>query len=363
MHSRHSVVLALGLSVGVLSACSDDASSDAAASDVGAADVGATDTASEDAGIDAPDDTSGDAASDAATPDPLLTSIVLEGEAWPESVEFDPTTRTFYTSSLVLGSVLQVDGVTGAQTEFFAGNGEEWLGLGMAIDVDRRRLWFCTAFTKQIERGEVFALDLDTGDVEARFDLEDAAPGGACTDFALTASGAVYVTDREAPRIYRIDLDAEAPLTIAVEDEALEPEFVGQNGIVLSADETTLISGKYLPARLVRIDLAGGPDAVADLGVDFGPLTGGADDLVVLDGDLYVVMEDHVARVTLDAEWTSAVVAETYAIVANDDGTLLGGFSGIIAAEGELYVSRSDVVLFAIGLDPAADFVIQRVAR
>lgn len=355
-------------------ASSDDASpgdADGAAVDAAAgADVSVTVDAALDGGADAgPDDVSTDAAggpdADASTPEPLQESIVLTGDAWPESVAFDPLSRAFYTGSLVLGNVLRTDAVTGAQSELFAGNGPgEWLVLGLEVDAPRRRLWVCTVQGKTMIRGEVWLFDLDSGERTLTVDLEDAAPGALCTDFAVHSDGSVYVTDREAGRIHHIDPEVPNGLSIYVSDPQLAPELIGQNGIVLSPNEHALISEKYLPQKLVRVDLTiPASPVVTTLDLDFGDLDGGADDMVVRDGRAYLVMEDRIAEVTFDDEdWTSGSVTGVFPILQKPAGGLVGGFSGLTVAEGEIYASRSDVLLFAFGSPNTEPFLIQRTS-
>lgn len=305
----------------------------------------------------------GDAGEDTAQAPELLPSIELEGEAWPESVAFDPLTRAFFTGSLALGNVLRIDAVTGAQAELDPGNGAEWLVLGLDVDAPRRRLWVCTVFGKTIDRGEIWAIDLDTGARALTVDLEDAAPGAACADVVIHSDGTVYVSDRQADRIYRIDPTAPAPLSVYVSDPQLAPEIIGQNGLVKSPNEHALLASKYLPQKLVRVDLTiPASPAVTTLDLDFGDLDGGADDLTVLGGRVYVIMEDRIAEVTFDdEEWTAGSVTRVIPALPKPDGSLVGGFSGLAVAEGHLYASRSDVLLFAFGSPNTEPFLLQRV--
>lgn len=303
----------------------------------------------------------GDAVDATSPGSPLLDLYELSGDAWPESVAFDPVTRSFFTGSLTRGSVTRTDGVTGAFSELHPGNGEGWLALGLEVDAVRRRLWVCTVKGKSIERGEVLILDVDSGALTARVDLEEAAPGAACTDFALRSDGVAFVTDRQAGRIYEIAGGAEPVLSVLVSDPLLDPEVIGQNGIVLSPDETALVSGKYLPPRLIRVSLDTTAPVVTALDLDFGGLAGGADDLVRFDGRIYVVVEDTVAEVVMNADWTSGSVVAAIPVHRKGDGTLQGGYSGLTVAEGALYASRSDVLKFAVGAVNVEPFVIRRV--
>ncbi len=301
---------------------------------------------------------------DTRVPAALQAVYTLGEKSYPESVEFDPATRRFFTASLELGNVVVTDGVTGESEEFFAGNGEPgWLGLGMQVDAARRRLWVCVAREKTIDYGEVWQLDLDTGTRLARLNLAETADKGACTDFALADDGGVFVTDRQHGRIYRVSGGETPAATVAVEDSALDPVAVGQNGVVLNPNQKVLISGKYLPVRLMRSDLtnAAAP-VVTELTLDFSFLAGGADDLVLHGEKLYVVVEDRVAQITFaDGDWTAASITTTVPIW-EEGADLIGGFSGIVVAEGALYASRSDVVLWGFGAASERPFVLRRVA-
>ncbi len=302
----------------------------------------------------------GEVCGDAVSPAPIAPLLVLQGDAYPESVDFDPISRRFFVTNLKRGDVSAVDVQTGASTVFHAGNGDGWLTLGLDTDAERRRLWVCGVLGKTLERGELWQLDLDTGERLLTVDLTTARPGGACADFARDADGGVYVTDRQAGRIYHSALDGE--LRVAVEDDLLAPVVIGQNGVVLHPSQKVLISGQYLPVRLLRSDLSDpAAPVVTALELDVSFLEGGADDMVAVGDTLFVIVEDRLVEVALGGDaWSTASITTTTPLWEDGDETV-GGFSGIALAEGALYASRSDVVLFGFDQPSERPFVIKHV--
>lgn len=325
----------------------------------------ASDTAPDASADTAVVDTADTSAPDDTTPlAPLLDVYALEGDdLYPESVAFDPVTRAFFTGSLGQGNIHRIEADGSAQTVFFPGNTDEagWLTLGVEVDAQRRRLWVCAVFGVDMARATVWVLDLDSGERIGEIALATAAPDAACNDLVLDADGLAYVTDREGPRIYRVDADA-GTVAVWAEDPLLEPENVGLNGIALTPDGSMLVAVKYHPARIVRIPVADPSDvALVELGEDdISGVVSGADGIVMLDdGRLYITFEVQVLRVTPgDASWNSARVD---AVTVEQDGEPVYALSGLTEAEGALYVSKSEVVRFAFGAAPELPFRLLRV--
>ena len=296
------------------------------------------------------------------TTDPVVTVELAaqydlsDAEAWPESVAWDPTTRSIYTSNLATGNITAT-AADGTETVFAAGDGVAGRAtVGLEVDAGRRRLWACAILVDGSEAGQLWAFDLDTGDQLATIQLSEAAAGASCTDVTYDATGVAYVTDRENAAIYRVDLDDGAP-TVWSDASALAPGLIGSNGIAFTPDGAFLIVSKYLPAQLVAIRVSDPSDAVVvDLDGDAFSSSGalnGADDAVFLDGTLYVTLVDELMTVVPDDDsWSSAQV--TSAPLAD------GGVTGLTVAEGQLYASNGQAVEFTLS-QPAAPFWIRRV--
>ena len=277
-------------------------------------------------------------------------------QAYPESVAWDPDTRTFFTTSLGVGDLTAV-AADGTETVFWAGESGGTATVGLEVDSTRRRLWACQIHIDSSSPGRLLAFDLDTKAQLANFDLGEAAPGASCTDVNFDVDGIAFVTDRENGAIYRVDLDEGTP-TVWSDASALDPEIIGSNGITFTADGKYLIVTKYLSAKLIRITVNDPTEAVEiDLGGDLFGSSGlnGADDAVFLDGKLYVTLVDQLMTVTPDDDtWGSATVSAT-AIPG-------GGVSGLAVAEGKIYGANVQAVEFTLGQPASLPFSIRSVA-
>lgn len=290
--------------------------------------------------------------------DPLLDRYTLPGDdAWPESVSFDPQTRAFFTSSLARGDVTRTTS-TGESTVFDAGDpAVPWATVGLEIDAARRRLWTCASTFDGSGLAELRVNDLDSGERLDTLDLTAARTAASCTDVQLDADGLAYVTDRENPVLYRADLDA-GTVSVWLEDPALEPGFVGLNGIGFTPDGDVLVS-KYLPAELLLIPRQD-PNSLVAVSLSGDPLAGGsglsgADDLVFLDETLVLTMVDRLLTLQSTDGWRSATVTQTDVVLA--------GMTGLTVAEGAIYGSNGQAVEFSLGSTPVTPFEITRLMQ
>ncbi len=305
-----------------------------------------------------PDATDPDAAADTASPaPPLADRYVLTGDdLFPEGGAFDPVDRAFFVSSASHGTVTRV-AADGTESVLFAPDEAGWLTMGLRVDADRRRLWAC-AIREGTLYGSLWGFDLSTGQRTHDVPLASAFAEASCNDVLADPSGHVYVTDRENPHIYRVDPETSV-VTLWASDPALGADAtIGMNGIALTEDGATLLVSLYMPATIVRVDVADPTQVspVALTGDDFlgTELITGADG-VRMDGDtLLVTLSDRLARLSpADATWSSATVATQ---------PILGGTSAVILAEGHIYGVKSEIVAFVLGGDLRLPFEIHRIA-
>lgn len=309
---------------------------------------------------DASLDTGLDAVPDLVDAAPLLATYPIPGSRlYPESVTFDPKRRHFLIGSLDEASVIRI-AADGAASYLFEGPGTANLTtLGLKVDAPRDRLVVCAYLNTATPTGRLWVFDLATGQRTHDLDLTTAVAGASCNDLVIDSdgSGAIYVTDRELPNIYRVELDGVTP-TVALwaSDPKLAKVLVGQNGIAFSPDGRWIITGHYLPPKLHRIARAD-PSSVHEI-----PLTGshplsqlfsGADGIAFFEGALYVAFGSALVKVDpSDADWTAA----TY--LALEVGVPI---AALTPAEGALYLLQSDVAAFVLSGRPAREFAIFRV--
>jgi sugar lactone lactonase YvrE len=135
-----------------------------------------------------------------------------EDDLLVEGLAYDPATGRLFAGSVRHRKILVFE-KDGARKDFVTEGRDGLLGvLGMRADPARRALWVCsaalppTAGLTPEERGEtaVFRYDLDTGALEKRYSLPEAAGEHALGDLTLTPEGDVFVSDSYSGEIYAI---------------------------------------------------------------------------------------------------------------------------------------------------------------
>ncbi len=263
---------------------------------------------------------------------------------------YDPAAHAFYVGSLGSGGVYRIDAETGVQSTLFEPDeAGTWWTLGMDIDVVDNLLYVCAmddrrAFDEAHDyAGYLWGFDLASGERVIRRALSDAADGGTCTDVAVAESGTVYVNDRQNPRLYAF---ADGELEMIVENDRLAGGLVGQNALVVTPDQSALLSLVFLPSRLVRIDLADYSVRDVDVDGDFSDLTpalSGADGMT-LDGDGVLVMfTTQLNRlVPVTPAWREAV-----STTVDVDGSM----TDVVQTPAGPYLLNGQAVRFALGSD------------
>ncbi|HND31178.1 MAG TPA: hypothetical protein PLA94_14340 [Myxococcota bacterium] len=288
----------------------------------------------------------------------LLDEYALTGDdSYPESVAWDPESRSFFTSSLGRGDVTRVQ-ADGSSSVFYAGKEDHpWVTIGLEVDSARRRLWVCASVFDGSAPGELWLIDLDSAALLQTLSLGGARADASCTDVFLDPDGIAFVTDRENPDVYRVDA-ATGTAEVWVEDPLLEAALVGLNGVAITPDRKNLLVTKYLEATLIRIPLDD-PSALAAVSLSGDPFEGqsplsGADDIVFVEDTLYATLVDRLFTLTSgDGSWTDAVVVS--------EDVEAGGLTGLTAAEGSLYGANGHAVEYSLGMDPDTDFWIRRL--
>jgi sugar lactone lactonase YvrE len=251
---------------------------------------------------------------------------------FPEGVTWDPVARAFYVGSLGDGSVHRVDAET-------------------------RRLWACASERGGGKAQVVWVFDLESTELLESFDLGEIADGADCNDVALGPDGRAYASDPPLGVVHRLELGGTAEIWATSPSFTPDVPGLGLNGLAVTPDESALIVAKFLPPTLFRISLED-PTAITKITLtgdlfEGGTAISGADGIVFVGDALFVVFDDVVKRVDLDAGATMGVVST---IDPPSDG-----LSTATVAEGELYVVKSEVTAFVLGQRPELPFQILRV--
>jgi sugar lactone lactonase YvrE len=288
---------------------------------------------------------------------PLQDEYLLEGDdMFPEGVAFDPTVRAFYVGSLTEAGITRVD-ADGTQSVFMPSGPTMLSSAGMKVDAAARRLWVCGSDDAGSSR--VYVYGLDDASLLETFELGLLVDTASCNDLALDGEGAAYVTDPPSSAIHRLAVGGDA--SVWATDPLFDPEFMdlGLNGIAVTPDGSAVIVTKFISKQLLRVSMDD-PTQIAPIdlsGEDFagGSLIAGPDGIVFEGDTLYVVFDDVVAEVVLNADWTSGAVS-----ILTPPTT---GLSTATVADGEVYAVKSEVTAYALGSAPELPFRIVRVPR
>jgi sugar lactone lactonase YvrE len=201
-----------------------------------------------------------------------------------EGIGYDARTQRFYVSETTGGEIHRGQLRSGSAIEWLAGDGTDgrWTARGLTVDGQGRV--YVAGGPNGIDHPG--APDLWVYDRSGRLlaALRTGAPNAFLNDLAIGPDGAAYVTNSNAPQVFRVS-ERYGRWTIRVWTDATGtiPTQTGFNlgGIVVSPDGRALVVAQGNVGKLWRFDLRTG--AVS-------PVASGTADLVNADG---LVVEGH----------------------------------------------------------------------
>ena len=247
-----------------------------------------------------------------AQPAPHPARIVREipdSTFWPEAVDFDPRTRSYFTGSVRRGTIMRIDS-SGRASTFWSPPSAARAGamMGVRIDSARRVLWATmSAFP---ERGDfqpgdssiavLLEIGLDDGRIRRRLDFP-AAPGShVLGDLSVGPAGDVFVSDSRQPALYRLRPGGKALESIR------DTLFKSLQGVAPTPDGTVVYLADY-SRGLLRLDLR--TSEVSRVVDSTSKSVRGADGLLWHQGSLIAIhngaLPGHVVRVDLDTSGRS----------------------------------------------------------
>jgi sugar lactone lactonase YvrE len=196
----------------------------------------------------------------------------------PEGVTYDGRTGRWFVGSVRQRRVVVV-GRDGKPRDFVKPAADGIAGVfGMAVDSVRRTLWIATTALPRIEgftaadsgRVGVFGYDLDSGHLRRRaWAPRDSSTAHTFGDVAVAPSGDVYVSDSQAPSIFRLALGTDTLARFVT-----HPLFRSLQGMAFTPDGGTMFVADYSHG-LLRVNVASRavtalavPATVTALGVD-----------------------------------------------------------------------------------------------
>jgi sugar lactone lactonase YvrE len=193
----------------------------------------------------------------------------------PESIAYDPISKTFYIGSVYKRKIVSINSAGEAQ-DFSTESDGLWSVMGMRVDAARRILWVCTASHQQMmnfresENGlsGIFKYDLKTNKLIKKY-LLPAGTNHWLGDLVLNSAGDVFTSDSITPAIYVLRTGKEE-LELFLKSDA----FINPQGLAFSSDEKLIFMADYLKglfvidARTKAIRLATPPPRATILGID-----------------------------------------------------------------------------------------------
>jgi sugar lactone lactonase YvrE len=211
-----------------------------------------------------------------------VCSYELPGHGvFPESIGVDTATGDAYVGSLADGTLYRLSGAVKAEVWSPGGQDGRMSVAGVKVDAGRR-LWAAGGYG-----GTLWVYDLASRGLLARMDT--GARPSLVNDIAFGPRGEAYVTDSQAPTLFRADGD---PLILGPwADLAAQgvpwPDGLNLNGVVLTPDGRHVVACQTNLGRFWRVELATGK--VGEVALDGGPLEH-CDGLAIGGSTLYIAV-------------------------------------------------------------------------
>jgi len=209
----------------------------------------------------------------------------------PEGIAVDPTTGTFYLSSLRKRTIVAID-PAGVARRFIPERYGGILGVtGLKVDSARGVLWAASHASRSIEGRDpgrdvdgVFAFALADGSVRRRA-VFPAREQHLANDLAIAGDGTAYLTDSASGGVYRVPVDRD-------ELELVIPAgtFAYPNGIALAGDARLYVADAFGIA-VVALDTRAVTRMTAPPGVALGGIDG-----MVLQGDRIFAVQNSIGQ-------------------------------------------------------------------
>lgn len=276
---------------------------------------------------------------------PLVRSrvrlTVADSTLHPEGIAFDPRHERWFIGSVRQRRIVAVER-DGSAHEFVHARSGGLVGVfGMAVDSVRGTLWVATTALPRMEgfgpadsaRVGVFAYDLGSGRLRrAVWLVRDSATAHTFGDVAVAPNGDVYVSDSQAPWIFKLASGADS-----LERFLTHPLFRSLQGMAITPDGAMMYVADYSHG-IVQVSLVS--RTVVPLDASHGVTQLGVDGLYWHRGSLIAVQNGvspaRIVRFCLDSSGRS--IRELHTLDRNpsvaDEPTL-----GAIAGDSLFYVA------------------------
>jgi sugar lactone lactonase YvrE len=236
----------------------------------------------------------------------LPGTYTLPGNAlFPEGLGYDAQTATYYTGSLIDGTIVR-GSIFSPAASVFSPAGADGRTSVLGMRTDSRYLYVAGGAS-----GTLFIYDKRSARFVGKASDGLAAGKTLLNDIAVTPTG-IYVTDTTAPVLWRLDRGPNTTWTLDRFIDFTGTAFTYQpsgnaDGIAATPDGKTLIIGSIGTGALYKVDVAS--KAVTQINDGNYDLTN-ADGISLVDDDLYVARNrnNQIVKLDLSPDFATASV-------------------------------------------------------
>jgi len=135
---------------------------------------------------------------------------LAERDLIPEGITFDPSTKSFYVSSINKRKIVKID--ERRNVSDFISSGQDGIGEVLGLKVAEGKLWSCSNLsTDTISRAMIHQFDLTHGKLIRKWILQVQGEPHLFNDLTISATGEAFISDSDYGAIYRVSQEAEKP--------------------------------------------------------------------------------------------------------------------------------------------------------
>ena len=135
---------------------------------------------------------------------------LAERDLIPEGITFDPSTKSFYVSSINKRKIVKID--ERRNVSDFISSGQDGIGEVLGLKVAEGKLWSCSNLsTDTISRAMIHQFDLTNGKLIRKWILQVQGEPHLFNDLTISATGEAFISDSDYGAIYRVSQEAEKP--------------------------------------------------------------------------------------------------------------------------------------------------------
>jgi hypothetical protein len=135
---------------------------------------------------------------------------LVEKDLIPEGITFDPSTKSFYVSSINKRKIVKIDELR--KVSDFISSGQDGIGEVLGLKVAGGKLWSCSNLSNDtISKAMIHQFDLSNGKLIRKWILPIKEERHLFNDLAITAHGEAYISDSDFGAIYRVSTSEEKP--------------------------------------------------------------------------------------------------------------------------------------------------------